>query len=486
MQLASIRITPILRVTGGLLMLFSVAQLAPVVVALLYDEQTSTPFFAAFGISLTAGAALWFAGRGKAELRSREGFLITVLFYLGLGFTGAVPMYLAHDAAMTISDAVFESFSGLTTTGATVMTGLDDLPRSMLFYRQLLQWLGGMGIIVLAVAVLPMLGVGGMQLYRAESPGPVKDTKLTPRIAQTAKALWYIYLGLTLACGVAYYFAGMDVFDAVCHAFSTVAIGGFSTHDASIGFFDSAAIEAIAIVFMTLSGVSFALHFAVLARRSLGVYARDSELRLYLGALAFVAVIVVGTLLLHPDATSRPIREGLFQVVSIATTTGFTTTDYSAWPSLAPTLLIFAAFAGGCAGSTAGGLKMYRVLLIYRQGLREIRRLIHPNGIFHIKLGERLVPNRVVDAVWGFCAVYLIVFVAMVCLLLGLSDLDLVSAFSAVAANLNNLGPGLGEVALNYQSLPTATKWVLMLAMLLGRLEIFTLLVVLTPDYWKS
>ncbi|MDE0192969.1 MAG: TrkH family potassium uptake protein [Gammaproteobacteria bacterium] len=480
------RFAPILRVTGGLLMLFSVAQLVPVAVALIYNESTIAPFLAAFAISFLVGGLLWVAGRGEIELRSRDGFLITVLFYLGLGFTGAVPFLLAPSVGVTFTDGVFESLSGLTTTGATVLAGLDDLPRSVLLYRQLLQWLGGMGIIVLAVAVLPMLGVGGMQLYRAESPGPVKDTKLKPRIAQTAKALWYLYLGFTVACALAYYLGGMSVFDAVCYSFSTVAIGGFAPHDASVGYFDSVAIESVAIVFMVLSGMSFALHFTVLARRSLAPYARDDELRLYIWALGTVAAIVIGVLLLDGMAPSQSIREGLFQAVSIATTTGFTTTDHSAWPMLAPVLMIFAAFAGGCAGSTAGGLKMYRVLLIYRQGIREIRRLIHPNGIFHIKLGDRLVPDRVVDAVWGFFAVYLIVFLTMVCILLGISDLDFLTAFSAVAANLNNLGPGLGDVASNYQALPPATKWVLMLAMILGRLEIFTLLVVLTPEYWRS
>lgn len=486
MRLTAIHLAPILRVTGGLLMLFSVAQLLPIAVAIVYEESVVSPFLASFGVSLATGGILWFAGRGGVELRSREGFLITVLFYLGLGFTGAIPLFLAADVTESFTDAAFESLSGLTTTGATVVTGLDELPRAVLFYRQLLQWLGGMGIIVLAVAILPMLGVGGMQLYRAESPGPVKDTKLTPRITQTAKALWFLYLGLTVACAGAYWLTGMGVFDAICHAFSTVAIGGFSTHDASLKFFDSAAIESVAIAFMVLSGMNFALHFAAFSRRSLLVYGRDDELRLYLAALAVIVVVVVATLVLHPEATAHPVREGVFQAVSIATTTGFTTADYSAWPALAPTIMIFAAFAGGCAGSTAGGLKMYRIMLIYRQGVREIRRLIHPKGVFHIKLGERLVPSRITDAVWGFFSVYLILFVTMVCVLLGLADLDFMTAFSAVAANLNNLGPGLGEVAVNYQSLPTATKWVLMLAMLLGRLEIFTLLVVLTAEYWKS
>ena len=508
-----IRVAPIARVTGGLLVLFSIAQLLPAAVALLYREGTAGAFLGAFGISLSAGVVLWLGSHGRIggpgwarrrgakarpagmehpgeaapmEMRSREGFLITVLFYLGLGLTGAVPMLLAPGVADSFTDAAFESLSGLTTTGATVIVGLDDLPRSVLFYRQLLQWLGGMGIIVLAVAVLPMLGVGGMQLYRAESPGPVKDAKLTPRIAETAKALWLLYLALTAACAVAYLAAGMDAFDAVCHAFSTVAIGGFSTHDASLGHFDSVAVEAVAVVFMLLAGMSFALHFAALTRRRAGIYLRDRELRLYLGIVAVVAGVVVWALLAHPGASSAPVREGVFQAVSLATTTGFATADYAAWPAVAPAVMVFAAFAGGCAGSTAGGLKVYRVLLIFRQGLREIRRLIHPNGVFHIKLGEQLVPDRVVNAVWGFFAVYSIAFVAGVCILLGVSEVDFETAFSAVAANLNNLGPGLGEVAQHYRDMPTATKWVLMAAMLLGRLEIFTLLVVLAPGYWRS
>ena len=480
------RLRPILRITGGLLLLFSTAQLIPMLVAWIYDEPTARVFLIALLINASAGIVFWVAGRGGLELRSRDGFLITVLFYLGLGFTGAVPMFMAPDVTGSFTDAAFESLSGLTTTGATVVTGLDDLPRSILFYRQMLQWLGGMGIIVLAVAVLPMLGVGGMQLYRTESPGPVKDAKLTPRIAGTAKALWLIYLGLTVACGVAYWVAGMGVFDAICHAFSTVAIGGFSTHDLSLGFFDSRAVESVAIAFMTIAGISFALHFAVLVRRRFSIYARDSELRLYLGVLAVAAAVVIVTLALAPEATESPVRDGLFHAVSIATTTGFTTTDHDTWPVVATVVMVFTAFAGGCAGSTAGGLKMYRVLLIYRQGLREIRRLIHPNGVFLIKFGDRLVPDRAVDAVWGFFAIYLIAFVTMVCILLAISDLDFLSAFSAVAANLNNLGPGLGEVASNYQDLPAAAKWVLMLAMLLGRLEIFTLLIVLTPEYWRT
>ena len=475
----------ILRITGVLLMLFSIAMVVPVAVALFYGEDTVATFLVAFAITFGAGAALRFSRpRAEADMRSREGFLITVLFYVGLGLFGALPMYLAPSLAHTFTDAAFESLSGLTTTGATVLSGLDDLPRSILFYRQLLQWLGGMGIIVLAVAVLPMLGVGGMQLYRAESPGPVKDTKLTPRITETARALWLIYCGLTLACALAYWAAGMSLFDAVCHAFSTVAIGGFSTHDASLGYFSSGWIESVAILFMILSGINFGLHF--LAWRRPTLYFTDREVRTYLSALVFVAVLVVWSLLQNPDAAANPVRDGIFQAVSITTTTGFTTADFSLWPSFVPFLLLFAAFAGGCAGSTAGGIKMMRVLLVARQGLREIRRLIHPNGVFPVKLGREVISDRVMDGIWGFFAAYITIFLAMVCLVLGISGLDFVSAFSAVGACLNNLGPGLGSVALNYADLNAPTKWLLVLAMLLGRLEIFTLLVLLTPAYWRS
>jgi trk system potassium uptake protein TrkH len=342
-----------------------------------------------------------------------------------------------------------------------------------------------MGIIVLAVAVLPMLGIGGMQLYRAEFPGPMKDNKLTPRITETAKALWYLYLGITIACALSYWAAGMPLFDAICHSFSTVAIGGFSTHDASIGYFANPRVEAVAIVFMVLAGINFSLHFFAWTRFNPRLYWRDWEVRMYLGALAGVAVVVCLILANDPASTATPWRDGVFQAVSIATTTGYTTSNFSLWPSAAPVLLLFAAFAGGCAGSTAGGIKIVRVLLIYLQGMREIRRLIHPNGVFTIKLGKQRVPDRVVEAVWGFFAVYVITFLSMVSLTMLASELDFITAFSAVAACLNNLGPGLGDVALNYAGLPATIKWLLIVVMLLGRLEIFTLLVLLTPTFWR-
>lgn len=473
----------ITRVTGILLTLFSMTLLLPVIVALIYGEETIGTFVLSFAVVFAIGLAMWLAPRDRRELRAGDGFMITVLFYLGLGLSGALPLYFSGELRSSFTNAAFESLSGLTTTGATVYTGLDALPRSILFYRQLLQWLGGMGIIVLAVAILPMLGIGGMQLYRAETPGPTKD-KITPRITETAKALWYIYLGLTVSCALAYWLTGMTPFDAICHSFSTVAIGGFSTHDASLGYFDNPAIESAAILFMIISGVNFGLHFAAASRRNPLIYLRDPEFRMYIFGLGTVGAIVVWVLFSH-NTTEDPLRDGLFQVVSVATTTGFTTKDFSGWPSVAPVLLLFAAFAGGCAGSTAGGIKMIRVLLIYLQGMREVRRLIHPSGVFPIKLGRQLVPDRVIEAVWSFFSVYVILFLTMVTILMLITEVDFTTAFSAVGACLNNLGPGLGEVALNYGSLPDSAKWLLIFAMLLGRLEIFTLLVVFTPEFWR-
>lgn len=477
----------ILRVSGILLMLFSVTMLTPIPFALYYDEHTLPGFVLAFAVTLGAGLFAWLpVARSRHELRNRDGFVITALFYLALSLFGALPLWLEPGAWTSYTDAAFESVSGLTTTGATVVTGLDELPKSLLFYRQQLQWLGGMGIIVLAVAILPMLGIGGMQLYRAEMPGPVKDSKLTPRITETAKALWYIYLTLTVACGLAYWLAGMSGFDALAHAFSTVAIGGFSTHDASLGYFDAPAVEGIAIFFMVLCGINFGLHFVVWRRRNLFYYLRDVETRAYLAMLGVVSVITV--LMLWWAGTlpwAGAVRDGVFQVVSVATTTGFTTTNFSLWPSLVPFLVFFAAFTGACAGSTGGGMKVVRVLLIVLQGAREVKRLIHPNAVLPVKLGRAPVPDRVIDSVWGFFSAYVIAFLMMLVVLLG-TGLDFTTAFSAVGACLNNLGPGLGDVALHYGGITDAAKWTLCLAMLLGRLEIFTLLVLVSPAFWRS
>ncbi|MEE4163534.1 MAG: TrkH family potassium uptake protein [Woeseiaceae bacterium] len=473
------------RILGLLLMMFSITMLPPILVSLLFSDGEWLAFFEGFGLVFAAGVLLFLpVARVKKELRLRDGFLVVASFWAVLGLAGSAPLYFADMLNLTFTEAAFESISGLTTTGATVLTGLDDLPQSILYYRQQLQWLGGMGIIVLAVAVLPMLGVGGMQLYRAETPGPVKDTKLTPRITETAKALWYLYLGFTLTCMLGYKAAGMNWFDSLCHAFSTVAIGGFSTHDQSIGYFDSTAIDLVAIVFMFLAGINFSLHFFAWRYVSIRHYLEDPEFRAYSVFLFVVSVIVVLTLLMTGESVSYSLIEGTFQAVSIATTTGFTTADFSAWPLSLPALLVLASFIGGCAGSTAGGIKVIRWLLIYKQGVREIVRLVHPSAEIPVKLGNKAVQYRVVDAVWGFFSVYIVVFGFMM-LAMMFTGLDQVTAFSAVAATLNNLGPGLGDVAGGFMTISDTGKWIAIAGMLLGRLEIFTLLVLITPMFWR-
>jgi trk system potassium uptake protein TrkH len=475
------------RILGLLLMMFSLTMLLPMLVGIVYSERSWLVFAESFAMILGAGTLAWYPVRHlRKELRLRDGFLVVASFWTVLGTAGALPLFLADVPSMTFTDAVFESMSGLTTTGATVLTGLDTLPKSILFYRQQLQWFGGMGIIVLAVAVLPMLGVGGMQLYRAETPGPVKDTKLTPRITETAKALWYVYLAFTIFCALGYLLAGMELFDAICHAFSTVAIGGFSTHDLSIGYFGSPAIDLVAIAFMILAGVNFSLHFFAWKHVSISHYRQDPEFGAYIFVLAVLSVIVVGVLAMFGTYTDAEdtIVNGLFQSVSIATTTGFTTANYASWPGALPVLLIFASFVGGCAGSTAGGIKVIRWLLIAKQGAREIKRLVHPSAEIPVKLGSAAVPFRVVDAVWGFFSVYIIVFGIMLLAMMS-TGLDQVTAFSAVAATLNNLGPGLGEVAAGFMTLSNTAKWISIVGMLLGRLEIFTLLVLITPTFWR-
>ncbi len=476
------------KLIGILLVMFSITLIPPVIVDFIYAEDTSDAFFKSYLVLLLIGLVMYLpVYNNKGDLRIRDGFVVVVLFWTVLGLAGALPLYFYQPLTVSFTDAVFESISGLTTTGATVLSGLDSMPRSILFYRQELQWLGGMGIIVLAVAVMPMLGIGGMQLYRAETPGPVKDRKLTPRIAETAKALWYIYLGLSVACAVAYWLAGMNLFDAITHSFSTVAIGGFSTHDASIGHFDSLAIEAVAIVFMFLGGVNFALHFSVIRTASVRTYFMDAEFKTYALALLLTSVSVIVFLFVqgvYPNF-SEAFRQGLFHAVSVGTTTGFAISPFAEWPTFAPVLLILASFVGGCAGSTGGGMKAIRLLLLVKQGQRELMRLIHPNAQIAVKVGKQAVNDKVMESVWGFFAAYVALFVIVMLILL-MSGQDQVTAFSAVAATMNNLGPGLGEVAVNYASLPDYDKWVLCFTMLLGRLEIFTLLVLLMPAFWRK
>ena len=478
----------IFKILGILLILFSIlGNIPPILVSIQYDDGMMMAFVYSLLIIGSSGLVLLlFTARTRKELGTKDGFLVVTLFWAVLGTAGCLPLLLSPAVELSITDAVFESLSGLTTTGATVISGLDSLPKSILFYRQLLQWLGGLGIIVLAMALLPMLGVGGMQLYRAESPGPIKDRKLVPRLAETAKALWYIYFSLTIVCAIAYWVAGMEPFDAISHSLSTVSIGGFSTHDASLAYFENSAVDGVAIIFMFIAGINFALHFTAWQRRSGRQYLLDPEFLFYSFILITISIVTVFVLYFSEVyvSASESVMKGIFQVVSIATTTGFTTADFSSWPLFLPYLLLYAAIIGACAGSTGGGMKMIRILLIFKQGFREVQRLIHPKAIIPIKLGGNVVSDRVIEAVWGFFAVYVMAFMVMLLALLA-TGLDIITAFSAVGACINNLGPGLADVAETYGHLPVMAKWILCFAMLLGRLEVFTLLVLFTPMFWR-
>lgn len=476
------------RITGILLGIFSITMLPPILISYIYAEDNAVPFLVGFAAIALTGLLLWLpVHNAKGDLRTRDGFIIAAIFWLALGVSGFIPFYASEFPSLSLTDSIFESISGLTTTGATVISGLDILPKSILFYRQQLQWLGGMGIIVLAVAILPMLGIGGMQLYKAEAPGPVKDSKLTPRITETAKALWLIYLGLTVSCCLAYWVGGMTFFDAISHSFSTVAIGGFSTHDASFAYFDSSLLNYICILFMLVAGINFSLHFRATQSRKLRVYTRNSEFRTYLFILiAHVIIILLGFLIYHGTLSlDKEVEQTLFQVVSFATTSGFSSTDYAHWPSFIPVLLIFVSFYGGSAGSTAGGLKVVRVLIMFRQFGREIMHLIHPHAAMPVKLDGHAIPPAIIHGVWAFFTAYILSF-AVLMIMMMMTGLDQVTAFSAVAATLNNLGPGLGDISVTYANIPDAAKWIACFAMFLGRLEIFTLLVLFSPIFWRD
>ncbi|XOD70338.1 MAG: Trk system potassium transporter TrkH [Sodalis sp. (in: enterobacteria)] len=478
----------ITRIVGLLVILFSVTMIIPGLLALIYRDGAGTAFVQTFFCAQCIGLLLWLPNRHqKRELKSREGFLIVVLFWTVLGSVGALPFLFSEHPNLSVTDAFFESFSGLTTTGATVLIGLDTLPHAILFYRQMLQWFGGMGIIVLAVAILPILGVGGMQLYRAEMPGPLKDNKMCPRIAETAKTLWLIYVALTIACALALCGAGMPLFDAIGHSFSTIAIGGFSTHDASIGYYDSPLINFVVVMFLLISGCNYGLHFAALSGYKLKVYWLDHEFRMFISVQLTLLMVCI-LVLWHYDvyATSfQTLNQALFQVVSMVTTAGFTTDSIAEWPLFLPILLFCSAFIGGCAGSTGGGLKVIRILLLYLQGSRELKRLVHPNAVYTIKLGNRALPERILEAVWGFFSAYALVFILSILAVVA-TGVDNFSAFSAVAATLNNLGLGLGVLVDNFSSMNTEAKWILILTMLFGRLDIFTLLVIFTPTFWRE
>jgi len=473
---------------GLLLMVFSFAQAPPLIIDLIYSEGEYLSFVYSFALTVLGGLILWWPFKEvKKDFRLREGVLIVVCFWIVLSLFGTLPFLITDSiSSLSFSEAFFESMSGLTTTGATVLNQLDELPKSILFYRQQLQWLGGMGIIVLAVAVLPLLGVGGMELYHAESSGIAKD-RLTPKLRNTAIALWKIYVSLTVLCAVGYFLSGMSIFDAVSHSFSTVAIGGFSTHDGSIGYFNSSTIETIAMIFMFLAGINFSLHFVAWNNRSLVDYIKDSEFKTYAMVLICSSIIVITALSLNGqyESANETVRHSLFQTISIATTTGFTSQNYSSWPAAIPVFLIMMSFIGACVGSTGGGIKVVRILVMFRLGMKEIHKFIRPNAQVSVKLNKSSINEKALVSVLGFFSLYAISFF-LILMLLMFAGLDQVTAYSATAATMNNLGPGLGDVAQNYSSVGEAAKWILSFSMLIGRLEVLTIIAIFHKAFWRQ
>ena len=464
-----------------LVLFFSLSYIFPIIISLIFDDGATELFiYTLLGVVLIGLLGLLATRKVDNELSQKDGFVIIVLFWVVLCFAGSIPFYLS---GMNAIDSIFESMSGITTTGATVISNLDTLPESLLFYRQLLQWMGGMGLIVLAIAVMPLLGIGGGQIYKTEIPGAMGEQKLTPRIKETAQVLWLIYLGLTVLCAILYYLGGMGSFDAVSHAMSTVAIGGFSTHNDSIGHFNSIAIETICIVFMLLSAFSFTLHYFAVFKKKPLKYFYDPEIRFFMSILAVIFIICA---MISNISTYGPnLRELAFHSVSMLTTTGFSISNSSEWPFSISFILLIGAFIGACAGSVGGGVKSWRVLIMINHAHKNIMKIIHPNSVISLKIGTKNVNDEVATSVWGFFSIYIISFIILLLFVL-ITGVDFESAFSAVGACLNNLGPGLGIVSENYANINSASKGILAFAMLLGRLEIFTLLVILTPMFWSK
>jgi trk system potassium uptake protein len=483
-------VLPVLAVLGGVLMLFAAAMLVPLAFAFFGGDAALYAYDGAIALTFASGLALfWFCRRAnKRELQPRDGFLLVSLVWTVLPAFGALPL-LIHLPGLSFTDAYFEAVSGLTTTGATVLTGLDTLPTSINVWRCFMVLIGGMGILVLAVAILPLLGVGGSQLFKAETPGPMKDQKLTPRIAETARGLWTVYFVIALACFLALRVAGMGWADAFMHMCSVMGLGGFAAYDASFGHFNSPAIEAVAIFFMLVAGINFALYFVAWRRRSLAGLWRDVEARLFLGLMAACVLGVAAFLSVHGVYASfgESLRHAAFSVVSIATTTGLTTVDYAQWPVFAPVLMLFLSCFATCAGSTGGGIKMIRALLLVKGARRELRRIVHPRAVVPVTLGQASVGADVLQSVLAFMLFYGAVLIGATMLLL-FSGLDVVTAFTAVVACINNTGPGLGQVgpAANYQGLSDFQTWVCSVTMLLGRLELFSILVLFTASFWRK
>ena len=482
------KIAPIVHVLSKLAALYAVLLLVPTLVSYLYHDSAFNAFAGTALATLAGSTAVWAATRKHdRELRPRDGFTLVFLLWLGFAAISALPFYL-YFPNIGYTDAFFEAVSGLTTTGATVMSSLDTLAPSLNFWRHMMNWLGGMGIIVLAVAILPMLGVGGTQLFKAEIPGIDKDSKMAPRISQTAKRLWLVYLSFTLLTCMGLKWAGMGWFDAVCHAMSAFSLGGFSTHDASIAFFDSPAIEAVLIAATLLGAVNFASHFAMAREKSPKPYWRDEEARAMLTILA--ASIAAASVYMWQQGYYTPLealRYVGFNFVSIGLANGFANADFTTWPLLVTLWMFFLSNVLANTGSMGGGIKMARALVLAKFSLREVSLLLHPNAVRTVKLNRRSISDRTAMAVMAFIFVY---FMTVVIFTLGLlaSGMDFITALSATIACITNAGPGLGAVgpADNYAALSGLQKWMCAAVMLLGRLEIFTVFILFTPDYWKK
>lgn len=484
-------VLPLANVLGAIVAAFSATMLLPLLVALFFSHDAALSAFApASAVGMSAGGLTWLLTRKfKRELRIRDGVLLVTLTWTLVPVVASLPLLLHFGGRLSFTDAYFEMASALTTTGATIFTSLDTLPASINLWRHLVQWFGGMGIIVLAVAILPLLGVGGLQLFKAETPGPMKDSKLTPRIEQTAKILWLVYAAITGVCVLSLRIAGMSWFDALCHAFSAMALGGFSTHDASVGHFDSVPIEVVLTIFQVIAALNFATHYLAWSSRSAGAYAHDAEAK-HVTRLLALSCIGIGLYLYVTDTYAtlgESMRHATFNLVTIATDCGYATRDFAAWPAFAPMWMLFLSCITVSSGSTGGGLKMIRTLVIGRQAANQLKQLMHPHAVLPLRIGGRPMPETLPAAVLGFTFLYFASVVTLTFVLL-LSGLDFISAFSAIIACINNMGPGLGTVgpATNYASLTDFQSWICTIAMVLGRLEIFPLLVLVTRAFWQK
>ena len=477
----------ILNILGILLFFFGLTMIFPLLVGLYFREQSLIPLFASMAITVLAGFILYYIFRkAKAEvITQREGMAIVAVGWTAVGLFGALPFYLG-DAYFTVTDAVFESVSGFTTTGASILNNIEAVSKGLLFWRSFIQWLGGMGIIVLSLAILPFLGVGGMQLYKAEVPSPVPD-KLKPRIRDSAMILWKVYALISLVQVIVLMLGGMNLFEALCHTFTTMPTGGFSTKNTSIAHYNSLYFDGVFIFFMMLAGINFSLHYQMLRGKIL-VFWQDSECRFFLGAVALLTLVVsldiFGSVY---ETIAEALRYGAFQVVSIVTTTGFATADYEQWPAMSQLILLVCMFLGASAGSTGGGMKCLRIMLCFKYCYKELFLLIHPHAVSHVKIGGKPVPDDVMRSVLGFLALYVGLFVLTTVLLAGLG-VDFTTSFAAVASCIGNIGPGFGMVGPveNYAQIPFLGKWLLIWCMLLGRLEIFTVIILVVPEFWRK